>query len=248
MPLWGARDWAAGLDAKVSPFALSSFKVLDDLLLKLTEKKDFPNLTSVTLAGHSAGAQLVQRYAVLNKVDETVRARSLDLRYVVANPSSFLYFTAQRPFENTFKDFPIQECPTFNDYRYGLQNPIPYAQGKTGHELFKRYAYRNVVYLMGGRDHDPDHKYLDKTCPALAQGSDRLSRAKAFVRYERFLAGRSNKINHLAYEVVGVGHDQEKCLDHNAVCKFCSKAILLKMTIRLFASPTCFKQCIAPTK
>jgi hypothetical protein len=86
----------------------------------------------------------------------------------------------------------------------------PYSQGKTEQELFKRYAYRNVVYLMGGIGNDPDHKYLDKTCPALAQGPDRLSRAQAYVRYERFLAGRSNRINHLAYEVVGVGHNKTK--------------------------------------
>ena len=210
MPLWESRDWGAGLDAAVNPFALSAFKVLDDLLVKITESKNFPNLTSVTLAGHSAGAQLVQRYAVLNQVDELIRARSLDLRYVVANPSSFLYFTAQRPVEKTFKDFSAQQCPGFNDYRYGLENMMTYGQGKSAQELFKRYTYRNVVYLMGGQDQDPDHKYLDKTCPAMAQGLNRLERARSYVRYERFLAGRSNKINHLAYEVVGVGHHQSK--------------------------------------
>ena len=215
MPLWGARGWSAGLDAEINPFALSAFKVLDDLLLKVTEQKNLPNLTRVTLAGHSAGAQLVQRYAVLNQVDELIRARSMELRYVVANPSSFLYFTVQRPSEKTFKDFPVQQCPTFNDYRYGLHNVVAYSQGKTEQELFKRYAYRSVVYLMGGKDNDPDHKYLDKTCPANAQGPDRLSRAQAYVRYERFLAGRSNKINHLAYEVVGVGHNQAKMFGSN---------------------------------
>ena len=215
MPRWGTRDWSAGLDAKmnplaVNPFALSAFKVLDDLLLKITDQVNYPNLTNVTLAGHSAGAQLVQRYAVLNQVDERIRARSVELRYVVANPSSFLYFNTQRPTEQTFKEFPAEHCPAFNDYRYGMQDMIPYGQGKSGQALFKRYSYRNVVYLMGGDDRDPDHKFLDKSCPALAQGPTRLSRAQAYVRYERFLAGRSTKINHLAYEVVGVGHNQSK--------------------------------------
>ena len=210
MPQWNKNDWAGGLDAQINPFALSAFKVLDDLLLKVSAKENFPELTSVTLAGHSAGAQLVQRYAVLNQVDEVIRARGMDLRYVVANPSSFLYFNTQRPVERTFKDFPAQLCPAFNNYRYGLQDLIPYAKGKTGQELFKRYIYRNVVYLMGGADNDPDHKYLDKSCPAAAQGPTRLSRAQAYIRYERLLAGRSSKINHLAYEVQGVGHNQEK--------------------------------------
>ncbi len=210
MPLWNNREWSGGLDAQENPFALSSFKVLDDLLLKVTEKENFPEVTTVTLAGHSAGGQLVQRYAVLNQVDEEIRGRSMDLRYVVANPSSFLYFNTLRPVERSFKEFPAEQCPAFNNYRYGLQDIIPYAKGKTGQELFKRYAYRNVVYLMGGADTDPDHKYLDKSCAAAAQGSTRLSRAQAYIRYERLLAGRSTKINHLAYEVQGIGHQQEK--------------------------------------
>jgi len=210
MPHWNKNEWAGGFDAQENPFALSAFKVLDDLLINITAKENFPEVTSVTLAGHSAGAQLVQRYAALNTVDEVIRARSMDLRYVVANPSSFMYFNTLRPSDRTFKEFPTEQCPAFNNYRYGLQDMIPYAQGKTGQELFKRYAYRNVVYLMGGADNDPDHKYLDKTCPAMAQGITRLSRAQAYIRYERLLAGRSTKINHLAYEVQGVGHNQEK--------------------------------------
>ena len=38
--------------------------------------------------GHSGGAQLVQRYAVLNNVDGPLRRDGLALRYVIANPST----------------------------------------------------------------------------------------------------------------------------------------------------------------
>lgn len=210
MPVWTAQDWAAGLSASNSQTALSAFKVLDDLLLKVTDKAHFPAVTAVNIAGHSAGAQMVQRYAVLNRVDELIRARSLDLRYIVANPSSFLYFTPQRPSDKTFKDFPAEQCPAFNQYRYGMDNLAPYVTDMPIQGIFKRYAYRNVVYLMGGSDNDTEHQYLDTSCPAMAQGPNRLARAQAYVRYERFLAGRAAKINHLAYEVVGVGHDQKK--------------------------------------
>lgn len=210
MPMWNARGWSAGLDAKNTAFGLSAFNVMDALLLKFTSPDQLPNVTSVIIAGHSAGAQFVQRYAVLNPIDEQVRSRSLDLRYIVANPSSFLYFTTQRPNAKTFTDFQADNCPGFNQYRYGLQDIIPYGAGKTSHELFKRYMYRNVVYLMGGNDQDPEHKYLDKSCSAQAQGSNRLARAQAYIRYERFLAGRSTKINHLAYEITGVGHNHIK--------------------------------------
>jgi pimeloyl-ACP methyl ester carboxylesterase len=210
LPIWKAQDWAVGLAATNRPTGLSAFDVLDNLLLKITDKTDFPSVTSVNVAGHSAGAQLVQRYAVLNHVDEQIRARSLDLRYIVANPSSFLYFTTQRPVEKTFKDFPAEQCPAFNQYRYGMDNLPAYSTGISSQGLFKRYAYRNVVFLMGGSDNDPAHKYLDTSCPAMAQGLTRLERAQAYVRYERFLAGRAAKINHLAYEVIAIGHDQKK--------------------------------------
>jgi pimeloyl-ACP methyl ester carboxylesterase len=210
MPTWHPRDWAAGLDAQQMRFPLSAFKVLDDLLLKLTDESGFPGVTTLTLAGHSAGGQLIQRYAVLNPLDEQIRSRGLELRYVVANPSSFLYLTPQRPDGKTFKDYAAEQCPDFNQYRYGLENIIPYAAGKTSQELFKRYSHRSVIYLMGMQDTNPNHRLLDKTCPALAQGPTRLSRAQAYVRYERFLAGRAARINHLAYQVAGVGHEQAK--------------------------------------
>jgi len=210
MPLWGTRDWAAGLDAQGVAFSLSSFKVMDDLVRKVTESPGFEGVATVIIAGHSAGGQFVQRYAALNQVDETIRTRGLDLRYVVANPSSFLYFTPQRPEDKTFKDYPAEQCPDFNQYRYGMENMIPYAKIQSSQEQFKRYSHRAVTYLMGGNDTDPNHKLLDKTCPALAQGATRLSRAKSYIRYERFLVGRATKINHLAYEVQDVGHNQEK--------------------------------------
>ena len=210
MPVWGVHDWAVGLDAQGVAFALSSFNVLDDLLGMVTKKPRVDGVTTVTVAGHSAGAQLVQRYAALNSVDEKIRAQGLELRYVVANPSSFLYFNGQRPSGRSFKDDDQSLCPGYNQYRYGMQDMIPYARGVTGAALFKRYSYRSVTYLMGTRDNDPEHRLLDKTCAAQAQGGNRLERSRAYVRYERFLAGRATKIHHLAYEVVDVGHNQEK--------------------------------------
>ena len=210
MPVWDVRDWAGGLDAKGVAFALSSFKVLDDLLLAVTAKPRFEGVTTVTVAGHSAGAQLVQRYAALNTIDEKIRAQGLEIRYVVANPSSFLYFNAQRPAGDTFKDYDPAVCADYDQYRYGMQDMIPYARGATGPAAFKRYSYRSITYLMGGGDNDPNHRLLDKTCAAQAQGPTRLERARSYVRYERYLAGKATKIHHLAYEVVDVGHNQAK--------------------------------------
>ena len=37
-----------------------------------------------------------------------------------------------------------------------------------------RYASREVIYLLGGADNNPEHRLLDKTCGAEAQGATRL--------------------------------------------------------------------------
>jgi len=208
MPVWGTTDWAAGLDARGIGFDLSSFAVIDDLMVWLTDRARLPALGTIIVAGHSAGGQLVQRYAALNRVDEEIRSGGLDVRYVVANPSSYLYFSALRPAGERFADYDRALCPGYDDYRYGMQHMIPYAADTNGQALFKRYAYRAVTYLLGTADIDPNHRVLDKSCPAQAQGPTRLARGRAYMRYERVLAGKAARIHHLAYEVNGVGHDQ----------------------------------------
>ena len=208
MPVWGTTDWAAGLDARGVGFDLSSFAVIDDLMVWLADRARMPELGTIIVAGHSAGGQLVQRYAALNRVDEGIRSSGMDVRYVVANPSSYLYFNALRPAGDRFADYDRALCPGYDDYRYGMQHMIPYAAGTNGQTLFKRYAYRAVTYLLGTADNDPNHRVIDKSCPAQAQGATRLARGRAYMRYERVLAGKAARIHHLAYEVNGVGHDQ----------------------------------------
>jgi hypothetical protein len=35
---------------------------------------------------------------------------------------------------------------------------IPYGRGHDGEQLFKRYAARDVVYLVGAKDNNPHHR------------------------------------------------------------------------------------------
>jgi hypothetical protein len=49
----------------------------------------FPNLASVTLVGHSAGAQSLQRYAGANKL-------SMPVKYILANAGTYMYLTDER--------------------------------------------------------------------------------------------------------------------------------------------------------
>ncbi|WP_395824764.1 hypothetical protein [Collimonas sp.] len=211
MPLWyagGEHNWADGDDSVNPPYRISSLQVLDDLLQKLTDKDSLPRLRRVTLAGHSAGAQMMQRYAALNNIDEGLRSRGIALRYVIANPSSYLYFTPERPQGAGFAPYDSVQCAAYNQYRYGMQNVVPYGQGRSGMALFQRYAQRQITYLLGANDNDPNHSNLDKRCGAEAQGPSRLQRGLAYQRYERHLAGAALPLVRSEYEVIGVGHDQ----------------------------------------
>ncbi len=211
MPLWSVEGWLGGFNAVNAPYTgLSSLQVLDDLIAFVTDPARLPNVRRVTVAGHSGGAQIVQRYAVLNNVDERIRARGVDLRYVVANPSSYLYFTPERPRGRGFASYDAGACPDYDHYKYGMVDMVPYAAGTDGKALFKRYAQRQVTYLVGSDDNDPNHRVLDKACGAEAEGPTRLDRARNYLRYERYLAGARTPLSHQAHEVIGVGHDQAR--------------------------------------
>ena len=219
MPVWSVQGWTGGdpaLPGAGTPASLSSLQVIDDIALLLADKSRFPSLKKIIFAGHSGGGQLIHRYAVLNHVDESLRAAGLDVQYVVANPSSYLYFTAERPSANGFAVYNKTACPAYDDYRYGMQNMVSYARAMTGKDLYLRHMQRQVTYLVGSMDTDPNHRVLDKSCAAEAEGPTRYERAHAYWAYEQYLGKQFATVKPLApaqhhyFDVQGVGHDQSK--------------------------------------
>ena len=89
----GGDSWRSG---GVSPTSkdLTSFDFVDAILRKLADKKIFPNLQAIVVAGHSAGGQFVARYEMANKVHDTL---GVPVSYVVANPSSYAWPDSTRP-------------------------------------------------------------------------------------------------------------------------------------------------------
>jgi len=223
-PQWRGSRWNSGQDAVNWPRPLSAFEPIDDVLAALADKTRFPQLTRIVLAGHSAGGQLLHRYAVLNNIDDTLRAAGKRVSYVIANPSSYLYLTAERPSAtsaNGFARYDAAACPDYNQYRYGTENLLRYAGKQDAAALFARFAAREVIYLLGSADNDPQHPQLDQSCGAQAGGAHRLERGRNFIRYERHLAGSSVKLNRRAYEVIDVGHTQSRMLGSQ-----CAAAVL----------------------
>lgn len=193
---WSPDAWSGGEPAH-GPTPLSTFDVFDALLQRLADRTLLPGLTEIVIAGHSAGAQVVQRYAIVGHGDAALAARGITLRYVVANPSSYLYFSDDRPVK-----IDPAACPAFDRWKYGLAGAPPYVGATAGME--SRYATRDVTYLLGTADIDPRHPALDKSCGAEAQGPYRLARGEAYLAYMR--ARHQDRLAQRIVLVPGVAH------------------------------------------
>ena len=207
---WEWTSWMGGDNAE-GPAPLSSFDVLDAILQTLASREQFASLTEVVIAGHSGGGQVVQRYAVVTRGEAPLVARGIALRYVVANPSSYVYFDAMRPTASgEFVAFDATACPSFNRWKYGLEDLPAYASSdgdsSSADALESRYARRDVTVLLGGADCDPQHPALDRSCAAQTQGEHRLGRGLAYARY---MASRDPEgaAKHRTFVIDGVGHD-----------------------------------------
>ncbi|MFM0208267.1 alpha/beta hydrolase [Paraburkholderia sediminicola] len=207
---WEWTSWMGGENAE-GPAPLSSFDVLDAILHTLASREQFASLSEVVIAGHSGGGQVVQRYAVVTQGEATLVARGIALRYVVANPSSYVYFDAMRPTASgEFAAFDAAACPSFNRWKYGLEGLPAYVStsGDAGSArvLESRYARRDVTVLLGGADCDPQHPALDRSCAAQTQGAHRLERGLAYARYMA-LRHPEGLAKHRTLVIDGVGHD-----------------------------------------
>lgn len=201
-----ADSWRSGSSARNAD-RLTSYDFVDELLKRLARRDVYPNLKQVVVAGHSAGGQYIARYAMANRVHDTV---GLPISYVVSNPSSYAYPDTLRPNDSgdQFRPFEDAEyCTGHNRWPYGLKQRNGYAAQLSEDELRKQMATRPVTYLLGELDTTARGGF-DTSCPAMAQGPNRLVRGQNFGRLMRTKYGANHKV-----VVVGL-------CGHNARCMF----------------------------
>lgn len=208
--------------------SISSFDFMDEILRKLADKKNFPNLTRIVVAGHSAGGQFATRYETVNKVDGTLQG--VTISYVVANPSSYAWPAAVRPLpvgdanpagadkealgdagekvhaRFTYGPFDSTKAPTYNNWPAGYRNRTGYSAGMSDDQLKKQLAGRSVTYLLGQVDVLPLGGF-DSSPNAMAQGPTRRARGEAFVKYVNETLGAK----HMAVIVPECGHN-DRCI------------------------------------
>jgi hypothetical protein len=183
LAVWRSAGWSQGDRSEIVPdgptVRVSSFEVLDRLIEELADPARFPSLREIVVAGHSAGAQFVQRYAAGSRVEDapSVARRGLTFRYVVANPSSFLYLFP-RP-----SDPLVERCPRYDEYKYGLLDLNAYLSGLGPDGLRAEYAKKNVTLLLGGLDFEMIDPSKDDSCAAVAQGAHRQTRGYRFFQH-----------------------------------------------------------------
>jgi len=228
----GGDSWRSGGMSPTNP-TVSSFDFVDELLRKLSNKKNFPNLTKIVVAGHSAGGQYATRYEMTNKLHGTL---GVDISYVVANPSSYAWPASVRPLptgdadstdaykealgENgekvhtnfTYGPFDTTKAPNFDRWPAGMQNLTGYTAGMNADQLRKQLVERPTTYLLGQVDVLPLGGF-DSSPTAMAQGPTRRARGEAFVKYLNETLGAK----HNAIIVSECGHNDRCIFTTNAV-------------------------------
>lgn len=164
----------------------SSFDIVDSFVNEFNDKTRFPNLQKIVVTGHSAGGQFTNRYAAGNRVD---KSGNIPMKYVIANPSSYLYFNSGRMISGDYQSSSFylylfkSQCPDYNKYKYGLDNRNEYMNRVSSSVLRSQYLNRKVTYLLGSEDTSYFDEDLDKSCEGELQGFNRKERGENYFKY-----------------------------------------------------------------
>ncbi|SNX85408.1 uncharacterized protein MEPE_04117 [Melanopsichium pennsylvanicum] len=171
---WHGSQWQSGVASRgPGDTSLSSYQVMDSFMDTLFDKTQFPALETVVMAGHSMGAQMVQRYAIVKQP----ASYDGNITYWIGNPGSYAWLTSARPNQNN------ASCSNdYDNWAYGLDGTgLPdYVRDRirsNKSEVVSTFQLRNVHYNFGLLDNGQG----DTSCEASYQGANHLERGCHFV-------------------------------------------------------------------
>jgi hypothetical protein len=197
---WDVEGWKGG-ETAAGPVALSSFAAMDSLLSQLTRlcRPVRGRQLAVIIVGNSAGGQFVNRYAAVGMPPDVQAADGIRVRFVIANPSTYLYFSPERPVL-------VPDGSRANRWRYGFDNAPSYVRISAQQSL-ERYLGRDVTIVLGAKDSDSAALLLEVSPPAMAQGRNRLDRGIRYHAHVRQIASAAGlAAGHQLIQLPGVGH------------------------------------------
>ena len=197
---WSSDGWKHGAESVATgrAWTVSSFAVVDAMVVQAN--RSFPN-ARITVTGHSAGGQFVQRYVAF-------AGQTLVSRYVPMNAGSYLYLDAQRWSGGTRRALTAAEqkaCSGWNSYKYGLSKRTGPVATRTVDQVRAAYGAARVTYLLGGLDTTVDSS-LDTGCSATWEGANRLVRGQQFFAALPKVLGADAVRTHTLVVVPGVAH------------------------------------------
>jgi hypothetical protein len=205
---WHKAQWKDGYasvttSSRSHQVSMSSYELMDSLIAGILASGNFPNIHRVVVAGHSAGGQFVDRYSVTTPIPDIWT--SVPFRFIVMNPSSYLYPDARRPArDGSFVVPDSADCPEYNHYPKGLTRLNAYAEAAGADHILRNMLQRDIFILLGGEDTEIDDPDLDISCAGNMQGAFRLNRGISFISYITTFPGYGDKKNFAV--VRGVGH------------------------------------------
>lgn len=196
---WNSWEWTVGFPAN-NNLVISPFDVIDQIIERITKDS---NINDIVIVGHSAGGQFVNRYSAISQITPD---NDISVRYIIANPSTYLYFDNNRIIESIYRKPKISEF-IYNSYKYGTKgiNLLPYLwhKPKFSPDLFRN---RDNIILLGDRDIQRSLT-LDKTVAAELQGENRFQRGLNYKYHlDKYYPSHNTKL----LIVPDVGHSHTK--------------------------------------
>jgi hypothetical protein len=213
---WTEGGWTSGSNSRSEstnprPARIASLAVLDSVMSRIIST--FPNLRSIVFAGHSAGGQVVNRYSAASTFPDVLcEKNNVITKFIVANPSSYVYMDNKRAVSGKMDQFevPNNDCSGYNDWKFGLDNLFTYP-ATTGRGQIRNFlGKRNIAYLVGELDNNPNSSSLDNSCEARLQGRHRLERGIIYFNYLKNYYGEEILKLQTLDIIPNAGHDNFK--------------------------------------
>ena len=217
-PYWSSDGWKVGANSKNSESnprdaRIPSYELLDSLILSLS--RTFTSVDELVFTGHSAGGQLTNRYTASTPLISTLCADyGINTKSIIANPGSYVYMSPMRR-EGESSEFTVPtNCSEYNEYSYGLEDLYTYHRRVGSDNMKIMYAQREVIYLFGSLDNDPDASTLPRSCRAMLQGAHRLERGLNYYDHIIDTYGKEIKSRHRMEIIDRVGHNNYNMYNH----------------------------------
>ncbi|KAH8806505.1 hypothetical protein DL96DRAFT_1562627 [Flagelloscypha sp. PMI_526] len=165
-------------------------------------KRIYPNMKQIVVSGHSRGAQMSIRYAVIGKQLPLHHPEpdGVKLLYYTGNPSSFVWLNSSRPIDPG-------TCTKYDWWSEGLGNytntyNTEFVQGDL-EVIRKCFEKRDVAYARGLNDFGKS----DDDCPNILEGKPVSQGANRGERFYNFLTYFPPDASDTVDYVEGTGHN-----------------------------------------